>query len=191
MYSQCRRSVTVEKGGGHGGLLAGPQPTPKVVYDVQLSYLREEAAHRLPVLLPVLDGPGPGDGRRAWGPGQGGCKGPSVGTPGWLLSHTSREEPRVEPSALRDGRGLGWWRYGCRLCVPPQSSRGSSPPRLDRSLPPELRGTEGAVSLPQHPGKEACQVARVPPAPWHDHSPVVPPLDHRSWLKENRSRGWE
>lgn len=107
MYSQCQHRVTVEKGGGHGGLLGGPQPTPEMVNDVELSYLREEAAHRLLVLLPVLDGPSPGDGRRVWGRGQGGCRGPSVGIPGWFLSHTSREEPRVEPSALRDDRGLG------------------------------------------------------------------------------------
>lgn len=184
MYSQCRRRVTVEKGGGHGGLLAGPQPTPEVVHDVELSYLREEAAHRLLVLLPVLDGPSPGDGRRVWGRGPGSCKGPSVGTPGWFLSHTPREGPRVEPLALRDGRGLGWQRYGCRQCVPPPSSRGSSPPWLDRRLLPEPRGTEGAMFSATTPGQGGPPGGQGPPS--SPAQPLTSCSPTRSWFLAER-----
>lgn len=37
-----------------------------MVHHVQLPDLREEAAHCLLVLLPVLDGPSPGEGRSTW-----------------------------------------------------------------------------------------------------------------------------
>lgn len=38
---------------------------PEMMHNVKLSYLREEAAHCLLVLLPVLDGPSPRDGKKS------------------------------------------------------------------------------------------------------------------------------
>lgn len=64
MYLHCLYRVTVGKWASRGPL-EGPQPTPEMMHNVKLSYLREEAAHCLLVLLPVLDGPSPRDGKKS------------------------------------------------------------------------------------------------------------------------------
>lgn len=92
MFALSRQSDGKERGPQRAP--EGPPPTPEMVHNVELSYLREEAAHCFLVLLPVLDGPSPRDSRRVWGRGQGPCKGPSDVSLGWFPSHT-REEPEV------------------------------------------------------------------------------------------------
>lgn len=40
--------------------------------------------------------------------------------------------------------------------------------------------------------RELSRIGRQgPPNPRHCHSPVVPPLNHGSWLKENQGKEWK
>lgn len=209
VFVGCGRKEGIASFLGHTGLALpalppGAQPTPEVVHHVELPYLREEAAHRLLVLLSVLDGPSParqrGVGEECWG----GVLGRGVGEE--CTRQAGTEGPRGVPSLISllhlkgeaggpqlsrwSGNGVTGVSWG--LGGPRGPSRRCSPPGC---IPPgSTRGSGCRVPCPLAPGKVVSQ------GPWQGRwagspqpEPPALPLTScsptRSWFLARREPG--
>lgn len=177
MYSQCRRRVTVEEGGAAEGSWRVPNLPQRwcTTYSSPICEKKPPTASWFSCRYLMARALG---WQKGVGPGQGGCRRPSAGTPGWLLSHTSREEPRVEPS--------GTWVAEVQPLVV------CSTPVVWRVLTP-LVGRPPAPGAMRHRGCRVCATAPGkggPPGGQGPPSSLARPLTScsptRSWFLAER-----